>query len=73
MNPIPNFLVYDNFYNNVDAVREYALSLPFTVTGNFPGARTTAMSGENFDNCRSMIEQLMYRKINPGCNHMDTS
>jgi hypothetical protein len=73
MNLIPNFLVYDNFYNNVDAVREYALSLPFTVTGNFPGARTTAMSGANFDNCRSMIEQLMYRKINFWPSEYNTS
>lgn len=33
-------MVVDNFYVNPDAVRDYALSLPFNVTGNFPGSRT---------------------------------
>ena len=33
-------IIVDNFYTNPDIVRNYALSLPFNVTGNFPGART---------------------------------
>lgn len=33
-------LIIDNFYANPYAVREYALSQPFDVKGNFPGART---------------------------------
>lgn len=33
-------LIVDNFYENPDAVREYALSLDFNVTGNWPGSRT---------------------------------
>lgn len=33
-------MIVDNFYVNPDAVRNYALSLPFNVTGNFPGSRT---------------------------------
>lgn len=33
-------LIVDDFYSDPDAVRKYALSLPFDVKGNFPGVRT---------------------------------
>jgi hypothetical protein len=33
-------LIIDSFYENPDDVRAYALSQPFDVKGNFPGART---------------------------------
>jgi len=33
-------IITDDFYANPDAVRAYALSQPFDVTGNFPGVRT---------------------------------
>jgi hypothetical protein len=33
--------VIDNFYNNVDEVREYALQQDFKTVGNYPGQRTT--------------------------------
>jgi hypothetical protein len=33
-------LIVDNFYEDPDAVREYALRQEFDVTGNFPGVRT---------------------------------
>lgn len=35
-----NVIIVDEFYNNVDSVREYALAQPFDLKGNFPGART---------------------------------
>lgn len=35
-----SLIIVDNFYNNVDEVRQFALSLPFDVTGNYPGSRT---------------------------------
>ena len=35
-----NIIVVDNFYNNPDEVREFALSQEFNVTGNYPGVRT---------------------------------
>ena len=35
-----SLIIVDNFYTNPDAVRNYALSLPFDVKGNFPGSRT---------------------------------
>ena len=37
-----NFIVIDNFYNNVDDVREYALEQQFQTEGNYPGLRTLA-------------------------------
>lgn len=33
-------MIIDNFYVNPDAVRNYALSQEFSVTGNYPGSRT---------------------------------
>jgi hypothetical protein len=36
-----NVIIIDDFYNNPDQVRNCALSMQFTVTGNFPGQRTT--------------------------------
>lgn len=33
-------IIVDNFYVNPDAVRNYALSQPFDIKGNFPGSRT---------------------------------
>jgi hypothetical protein len=33
-------MIIDNFYTNPDLVRNYALSQPFDVTGNYPGKRT---------------------------------
>jgi Family of unknown function (DUF6445) len=33
-------LIVDNFYSNPDSVRNFALSQPFDVKGNFPGSRT---------------------------------
>lgn len=33
-------IIIDNFYSNPDEVREFALAQDYSVTGNFPGART---------------------------------
>lgn len=33
-------IIVDNFYQDPDAVRAYALSQPFEVVGNYPGSRT---------------------------------
>lgn len=40
-------IVVDNFYGNPDSVREFALSQPFDVRGNFPGARTKTFLNED--------------------------
>lgn len=35
-----SLLIIDNFYSNPDNVRNFALTQPFDVKGNFPGSRT---------------------------------
>ena len=35
-----SLIIIDNFYNNVDDVREFALQQDFNVDGNYPGHRT---------------------------------
>ena len=35
-----NLIITDDFYNNPDETREWALRQPFNVAGNFPGRRT---------------------------------
>lgn len=35
-----NLIITDDFYQDVDAVREFALNEPFDVEGNYPGKRT---------------------------------
>lgn len=59
----PSFMVFDNFYSNPYDVRNYALSLPFTVTGNFPGARTEPLKGDNFQNAKLIMESIINKKI----------
>lgn len=56
-------MAFDNFYSNALDVRQYALSLPFEITGNFPGARTKPLSGTNFSNAKALFEQLLNKKI----------
>ena len=34
-------LIKDNFYNNVDEMREYGLGLTYDITGNYPGQRSS--------------------------------
>lgn len=41
-------IVVDNFLNNPLETRNYALSLPFTTTGNYPGKRTHGMASNGF-------------------------
>ena len=35
-----NLVVVDDFYDNVNEVREFALTQEFSVEGNYPGVRT---------------------------------
>lgn len=44
-------LVIDDFYQDPDAVRAYALLQNFEVKGNFPGARTKPYLPEDVQNC----------------------
>ena len=49
-------IVIDDFYNNPDSVRNFALSQDFAVTGNFPGRRTQSFWT---DDVRQAIEYWM--------------
>lgn len=40
-------VVIDNFYDDPDAVREFALQQEFNVKGNYPGLRTKSFATEN--------------------------
>ena len=51
--------IIDNFYNNADAVRAYALSLDFSVSGNYPGMRTEALKGDDFTNAKAFMENAI--------------
>ena len=52
-----NVVIADDFYNDVDSVREFALSQDFSVTGNFPNARTESFSN---DSIKETIQRLVY-------------
>lgn len=41
-----SLIIIDNFYKNVDEVREFALKQNFSVTGNYPGKRTQSYANE---------------------------
>mgnify|MGYP001046686431 CR=1 FL=1 len=42
-----NTLIIDDFYSNVDEVREFVLSQEFGVKGNYPGQRTKSFANDN--------------------------
>lgn len=51
-----NLIVVDDFYQNPDALREFALSQDFSVTGNYPGLRTRSFLSED---CINIINNLL--------------
>ena len=50
-----NVICIDNFYSDVDAVREMALNMEFGVRGNYPGQRTEPVYNEEVKNAISSI------------------
>lgn len=51
-----NLIVVDEFYTNVDEVRNYALSMPFDVLGNYPGKRTAPAFS---DDAKKVLSNLL--------------
>lgn len=49
-------VIVDQFYNDVDDVREFALSQEFSVRGNFPGQRTRSFLNESI---KSSIQNII--------------
>ena len=52
-----NLIVTDDFYSNADAVRKFALTQPFDVTGNYPGRRTKSFLTED---TKEAIQAIVY-------------
>ncbi len=52
-----NLLVIDDFYHNVNGVREFALSQEFNVVGNYPGKRTKPFNNQS---TKDLIGRLIY-------------
>ena len=44
---IQSLIILDNFYQDVDSVRQFALSQEYNVTGNYPGRRTVPLGSES--------------------------
>ncbi len=57
------FIIKDNFYNNPEEVRNYALSLDFDVAGNYPGLRTRSCVEPFLTNMKLELENILGRKI----------
>ena len=56
---IGELVIADEFYNNVDQVRSVALSSDFSVTGNYPGARTVSHLNDSIkDTIQGIIKPL---------------
>ena len=51
-----NLIIVDDFYNNVDEVREFALSQKFDIKGNYPGRRTGCLIN---DSTRENIQKIV--------------
>jgi len=49
-------IIVEDFYNNPDTIREFALSQDFSVKGNYPGTRTKPFL---FDDVKYYINEIM--------------
>jgi|TARA_R110002153_G_scaffold248467_3_gene404666 hypothetical protein len=55
-----NIIVIDDFYRNADGTREFILTQPFNVVGNFPGKRTTSYAN---DKIKTAFENAIGKEI----------
>lgn len=60
---LPTFMLFDNFYSNPVDVRNYALSLPFDVVGNYPGRRTKPVPEPFNSGAKAIFEDILKKKI----------
>lgn len=59
-NDLPTVMIIDNFYDNPDDVRKFALAQDYGVRGNYPGGRTKTFAAPE-DKAR--FEKILQRKI----------
>jgi len=58
-------IVIDDFYANVDDVRNHVLTMDFSVTGNYPGARTAPVPEPQFSFLKEYFsKEVLDRVIN---------
>ncbi len=70
---IPSLLVFDEFYNNPYQVRDHALSLDFTTTGNYPGLRSCPEPHEQSEYLKTYFEkEILHCKITDWHNEYNT-
>lgn len=69
----PTLMLFDNFYGNPMDVRNYALSLPYDVTGNYPGRRTKVQNEPHFSSAKKIFEDILHKKINYWPTEYNTS
>ena len=57
--------IFEDFYENPDQIRDYALTLVFNVKGNYPGLRTEAYYEEHRSYLKKFFEEnVLKQKIN---------
>lgn len=57
---VPTVIIIDNFYDNPDKIREFALSQKFETKGNYPGLRTVPFATEDD---KKKLESILQRNI----------
>jgi hypothetical protein len=55
--------IIDNFYDDVDAVREFALNQEYSVPGNYPGRRTKSFLNDSMKNTIESVVSPFYGKV----------
>lgn len=55
--------IIDNFYSDVDAVREFALQQDFSVRGNYPGPRTQTFLNDSMKDTIESVVKPMYGNV----------
>lgn len=65
-----NLLITDDFYNNPEEVREFALRQDFSVKGNYPGFRTeTFLNEATMQGIQNLIEPFAGKVIDWGLQY----
>ena len=54
--------VFENFYENPDEVRDYALNQTFNIEGNYPGWRTEPAELEQSEKLKKFIQEKIIGK-----------
>lgn len=57
-----SLIIIENFYQDPNAIREYALSKEFTVKGNYPGMRTDCESDKQREYLKKYFEDHVFKR-----------